>query len=518
MRHDISLKRALPAPYIALAVLFFLMPAALTAGEPQTAPTTAPSEPPPADKISVTQQQIAIGDRTLRYSATAGTLLMKDEAGKPKADVFFTAYEVQPPADAAARPITFVFNGGPGAASVWLHLGTVGPRRVKLDEVGHAPAPPYALVDNPDTWLDATDLVFIDPVGTGFSRPAAGEKTEQFYGVEEDIQWVADFIRLYTTRYNRWPSPKFLAGESYGTTRAAGLSEFLLDRYGIGLNGIVLISSVLDFQTISFGQGNDLPYVMYLPSYAAIAWYHRKLPEDLQADLPKTLKQVEQWAVRDYASALLRGDSLSADEAAEINKRLARYTGLDLSLVRKSRMRIDPGVFRKALLEGSRQVLGRFDARLTGYDPEPLSRNPDYDPSLSPFLAAYSATLNDYVRRSLKFESDLPYEALSGKVQPWNFGRSGTGYLNVAENLRGAMLKNPSLKVLFACGYYDLATPYLATRYTIDHLNVGDTMRGNVSQTFYDGGHMMYHHAASAKKLHDDAVAFIRGAAEKPRS
>src|SRR3954447_15429331 len=349
------------------------------------------------DRSSVTEHDLTVNGQTLHYRATAGMIVLKDDAGKPKADMFYVAYEKRPakaegakggakdeaatrPAsgaeakegqassdgkpdkldaagkldriDPATRPLTFVFNGGPGAAAVWLHLGAGGPRRVKLTETGEAPPPPYGLEDNPATWLDFTDMVFIDPVGTGYSRPAPGEKQEQFSGVDEDIHWVGEFIRLWTTRNQRWASPKFLAGESYGTTRAAGLSEHLLEEDGIALNGIVFISTVLNFQTISFAGGNELPYVLYLPSYAATAHYFKKLPPDLQSDLPRTLKEVERWSVDASLPALAKGHSLAGPERADVAQKLSRYTGLPMEIVEKAGLRIGPSVFRKSLLEG----------------------------------------------------------------------------------------------------------------------------------------------------------------------
>ena len=509
---------------VPLAVLLLTYPAAAQRqrghdGPPESQPTTQPSsEKNPGDKLSVTNQQITIHGQVLKYKATAGTLAIKDEAGKPKADMFFVAYEMQPAAeDPATRPITFVFNGGPGAAAVWLHLGVAGPRRVALDEQGGQPSPPYHLVDNQDTWLTSTDLVFIDPVGTGYSRAATGEKPEQFYGVEEDIRSVGQFIRLYTTRYQRWLSPKFLAGESYGTTRASALSEYLLDN-GISLNGIVLISCVLNFETISFGNGNDLPYSMYLPSYTALAWYHKKLPADLQADFTKALNESEAWALNGYSAALAAGSQLQQADRQAAVKKLARLTGLAENFVDRANLRVDPSEFRKELLADQHKVLGRYDARLTGYDTDPLSRTPDYDPSFAPFLDAYSATFNDYVRRTLKFDSDLPYEVLSGRVRPWNFGERGTGYLDVLDRLRSALVQSPNLHVMFNSSYFDLATPYLGTKYTVNHLDLGTDLRKNIEQNFYDSGHMIYHHRPDREKLSGNVAQFIKDAISHPES
>lgn len=464
------------------------------------------------DKLSVTEGQVTVHGELLKYRATAGTLALKDESGKPKADMFFVAYEKQPFAeDAARRPVTFVFNGGPGAAAVWLHLGVVGPKRVAVNDLGSAPTPPYQLVDNEETWLGSTDMVFIDPVGTGYSRPAPGEKPEQFYGVEEDVRSVGQFIRLYLTRYERWLSPKFLAGESYGTTRAAALSDFLLDD-GISLNGIILISSVLNFQTISFGNGNDLPYALYLPSYTALAWYHKKLTAELQADLTKALTESEDWALAGYLSDLAAGSQLPQTDRESAIKKLARLTGLSETYVDRANLRIDPSEFRKELLANEHEVLGRFDARLTGYDTDPLGRAPDYDPSLAPFLNAYSATFNDYVRRVLKFESDLPYEVLSNQVHPWNFGERGTGYLDVLDRLRSTLVQTPNLKVMFNSGLFDLATPYLGAKYTVNHLDLGTDLRKNITQQFYESGHMVYHHREDREKLSRNVAEFIHGA------
>lgn len=472
------------------------------------------------DHLSVTEHEITVNGKPLKYEATAGTFQMKDEQGKSKASFFFVAYrktdgaatrptsEEATPAP-ATRPITFVFNGGPGAAAVWLHLGAVGPERVDLDDQGLPPPPPHRLLPNPQTWLDVTDLVFIDPVGTGYSRPAEGQKGEEFYGVEQDIASVADFIRLYTTRYQRWLSPKFLAGESYGTTRAAGLSEYLSDRYGIDLNGIILISSVLNFQTIDFSEGNDLPYALYLPSYTAIAWYHHKLSADLQGDLQKATQESEQFATGDYLTQLAKGGALSADDRASVVKKLSRLTSLSPEFIDKSNLRIGPGAFRKQLLNDQRKIIGRFDGRITGVDPDPASQRSDYDPSLSLYLPAYQADINDYLRRTLRFSSDLPYEALTDRVQPWNFGRGGNGYLDVAGALRSAMLQNPHLKVMFNVGYFDLATPYWSQVYTINHLDLTDALKTNIELKRYMGGHMLYHPKADLERLTTNVADFI---------
>jgi len=506
-----------------LSVIIILITA--TVAPAQQRPTTKPLDAQQvaatqasklSDKLSITEHELKIGDSVIKYKATAGYMTVKDENGKEKANFFFVAYEKNlEGADKSGRPITYVFNGGPGAAAVWLHMGTAGPKRVQLLDDGQAPAPPYRWIDNQYSWLDLTDMVFIDPVGTGYSRPAAGEKGEQFWGVREDVSSVGDFIRLYTTKYERWLSPKFLAGESYGTTRAAALSEFLVDRYGISLNGIVLVSTVLNFATLSFADGNDMPYPLYLPSYAAIAWHHKKLASDLQGmELDKLLKEVENFAANEYTMALGKGGSLSADERKSVIEKLSRYTGLTQDYVDKSDLRIRSDSFRKLLLGDSRQIIGRFDGRIKGYDPRPIGSSPDYDPSLPEYLAIYSSTFNDYVRKELKYENDLPYEVLAG-IGPWNFGRAGNGYLNVADDLRTAMMKTPHLKVMFCSGFFDLATPYFSTNYTVAHMEMGKELRENITMNRYIGGHMMYHHQKSLAELKKDIQQFMSSALPK---
>ncbi len=496
-------------------LLSLCMCVAVSAAGPATQPQTQAAKA--SDRLSTTEHELKIGGQAIRYRATAGYMGLKDDTGKERANFFYIAYDRLSDGTAdARRPVTFVFNGGPGAASVWLHLGTVGPKRILwADEAGNPPSPPYQLVDNEATWLASTDLVFIDPVGTGYSRPLPGEKPEQFYGVREDVSSVADFIRLYITRYERWQSPRFLAGESYGTTRAAALSDYLADRYGIALNGIMLISTVLNFQTISPSHGNDLPYALYLPAYTAIAWYHRELPDALQEDLGKAMKEAERFTLDTYTPALARGAALDAEQRKAVATQLARLTGLSEALILKSDLRIRPDQFRKLLLEDKGLVIGRFDARITGQDIQPTASHADYDPSLSRYLPAYTAAFNQFVRQSLRFESDLPYEVLSGKVHPWNFGRGNEGYLNVADDLRNAMVKHPHLKVLVASGYFDLATPYFATDYTVSHMGLPKAIAGNITQTYYLGGHMMYHNRQALVRLGEDVAKFIAASVEK---
>lgn len=476
---------------------------------------------PLTDVISQTNHTTTIGGRTLNYTATAGRIILKaedeKEGEKPKAAIFFVAYTLDRPDDvteadhAAARPLTFSFNGGPGSSSVWLHLGVLGPRRVVLEQDGRPVPPPYRLVDNEFSLLDKTDLVFIDPVTTGFSRAVPGEKDKQFHGFKPDIESVGDFIRLYTSRYHRWASPKYLIGESYGTTRAAGLSGYLQERHGLYLNGIMLVSVVLNFMTLAFNPGNDLPYILFLPTYAATAHYHKRLDDELQADLRRTLDEVEAFALGEYATALMQGDALPSDDRAVIAAKLSRYTGLSTRYLESTNLRVNIFRFVKELLREERRTVGRLDSRYTGIDRNSAGEANEYDPSYAVIQGPYTGMLNDYIRRELKFESDLPYEILSDRVRPWKFEENQNSYVNVGETLRKAMSMNPHLRVLVANGYYDLATPYLATRYTFNHLELDESLRGNVTMTYYEAGHMMYIHDPSLEQLKRDLDAFLDG-------
>jgi len=470
------------------------------------------------DQLSTTQHSVTISQQEIHYTVTAGTIVLKEEqekdsksdGEKAKASVFFVAYTLDNVGDTAKRPITFSFNGGPGSSSVWLHLGVLGPRRVETDQQGNLLQPPYQLVENQYSILDQTDLVFIDPISTGFSRVVQGEEAKQFHGFRKDIESIGDFIRLYTTRYQRWTSPKFLIGESYGTTRAAGLSGYLQERHGLYLNGIMLISSVLDFQTIRFMNGNDLPYILYLPSFTATAWYYNLLDEELQANLYQTLREVEEFAVGEYTVALMKGTDLLEDERQEVIRKLTRYTGLPIDYIGRTDLRVNIMRFCKELLRNQGKTVGRFDSRFTGLDRDSVGERFEYDPSYTNILGPYTATLNDYLRSQLEFESDLAYEILTDRVHPWNYDTHQNQYVNVTDTLRKAMTTNPYLKVFVASGYYDLATPYMATRYTFNHLGLDKSLQQNVSMSFYEAGHMMYVHQQSLIQLKEDLEGFIQ--------
>ena len=463
----------------------------------------------PEEKVVQSKHVIKIGGQEVKYTATAGTIVLKTEEGTAKASVFYVAYTKDDVADLTKRPVTFTFNGGPGSASIWLHLGAFGPRRVEMGDAGSLLGPPYKLADNEYSLLDVTDLVFIDPVSTGYSRPAPGEPPNQFHGIEEDVQSVGEFIRMYATRNKRWTSPKFLAGESYGTTRAAGLSGYLQDRYGMYLNGIMLISTILNFQTAEFDRGNDLPYVLYLPTYTAIAWYHKKLPPDLQGDLQKAISESRSYALGEYTDVLAMGDDVPAAKRSETAQKLSRLTGLSTQYVDESNLRIEIMRFDKELMRSERRTVGRLDGRFTGIDLDAAGATPEYDPSMAAIIGPYTATFSDYVRGDLKFESDLPYEFLTGRVRPWNYHPYENRYVNVAETLRSAMNHNPFLKVYVAKGYYDLATPFFAADYTMDHLGLDSTLRGHLSGGYYEAGHMMYVHIPSLAKLSKDLKTFM---------
>jgi carboxypeptidase C (cathepsin A) len=472
----------------------------------------------PEEKVVQTKHSVRIGGQEIKYTATAGTIILKLEDGTPKASVFYIAYTKDDVSDTTKRPITFAFNGGPGAASIWLHIGALGPRRVEMGDAGALLAPPYKLVDNEFSLLDVSDIVFIDPVSTGFSRAVPGEAPKQFHGIQEDIESVGDFIRLYATRNRRWTSPKFLAGESYGTTRAAGLSGYLQDRYGMYLNGIMLISSILNFQTAEFDTGNDLPYILYLPTYTAIAWYHKKLPADLQSGgLQNAVQESRNFATHEYADTLMAGDGLAASRRTEIAQKLSRLTGLSADYIQRSNLRIEIQRFDKELLRDQRRTVGRLDGRFTGIDEDAAGARPEYDPSLAAIVGPYTAAFNDYVRGDLKFESDLFYEYLTGRVRPWNFEPYENRYVNVAETLRSAMTQNQFLHVFVGKGYYDLATPFFAAEYTFDHLSLDESLRGHLSGGYYEAGHMMYVNLPSLAKLRQDLAQFIQAAAnQKP--
>lgn len=480
--------------------------------QPKPSPTVEQKEEPPV----VTKHSVRIGSRTLNYTTTAGFMPIKnDRTGETEARIFYMAYTLDGVSDPKTRPLMFSFNGGPGSASVWLHLGALGPRRVKMLDDGMMPPPPYEMEDNQQTWLDQTDLVFIDPVGTGYSRAAKPELASKFFSLNGDIESVGEFIRLFLGRNERWSSPLFLVGESYGTTRASGLSNNLFN-HGVGLNGILLISTVMNFQTIRFADNNDLPLVLILPSYATTAWYHKRLSPQMQAkSVADVAKEARAFASNEFMPALMRIDSLSPQERSALADRYSQFTGLSRDYIERNNFRIELSKFMKELLRDRRRSVGRLDSRFLGIDRNASGDEPDDDPSMSAIRPPYTAAFNDYVRRELGYKSDTEYYILGGGItSPWNWN-TNNGYADTSIPLKDAMAKNPYMKILIAAGYYDMATPFYAAEYTVSALNLDPAIRRNISFSYYEAGHMMYIEKNSLKKLKDDATAFIRSAVRR---
>lgn len=467
-------------------------------------------------KLSVTEHAIEIEGELIEFSATAGKMVQKADDGKPKAEIFFVAY-VKSDANTKERPITYCFNGGPGSSSVWLHLGALGPKLVKIPDDATQPAPPHELIDNPYSLLDVTDLVMIDPVSTGFSRPTEGQDKRQFHGYDEDVNSVGQFIHDYTTKYGRWPSPKFLLGESYGGIRAAGLSGRLQQRYRMYLNGIVLISAVVDFQTLSTGSSNELPYPLFLPSYAATAWYHDALPESTQSlSLEELSAQAEEFAGGDYRDALFHGNSYSEESREAVIERMSALTGLTTDYIEDANLRVSMPRFGKELLRDRGLVVGRFDSRYVGFDPDNVGESTGHDPSGTGLMGAFASAMNQYLRDELEVEEDRVYEILTGSVHPWDYSEFTNRFVDASDTLREAMANNPHLKVFAACGYYDLATPWFAMQYSRDHLSLPESLRENFTTAYYEAGHMMYVHEPSLAKLRKDLMAFYASAMQEP--
>jgi carboxypeptidase C (cathepsin A) len=444
----------------------------------------------------------------LKYTATTGRMPLRNEKDEIVAQIFYIAYTLD--GGGPDRPLMFSFNGGPGSPSLWLHLGALGPRRIQMANDGELPKPPYRLVDNTANWLEFTDLVFIDPVGTGFSRARTPEEAEKYWGLKGDIESVGDFIRLYLTRNNRWGSPLFMVGESYGTTRAAGLTGRLIDQ-GIAFNGVVLVSSILNFQTARFSKGNDLPYVLFLPTYAATACYHGLWLEEMRRDMAATLKEVEEFAIGRYASALALGDRLPDEERQQVLDLLNRYTCLSHRYLEQVDLRIPIMGFCQELLRNQRRTVGRLDSRIKGMvDRQKAHKESlDHDPSMAALMPPYTAAFHQHVRETLRYETDLVYEIFSGIKKPWDWGSAGDGHPDTSEALRDALTKNPHMKVFVASGYFDLATPYFATEYTLSHLGLDPELRDNITTREYEAGHMMYTHEGCLNRLREDVREFV---------
>ncbi|HUO59067.1 MAG TPA: hypothetical protein VMU24_00270 [Candidatus Acidoferrales bacterium] len=469
----------------------------------------------------VSKHQITVNGKVLHYTATAGRLPIRDVSGSIEAEMFFAAYTLDG-SDPSRRPVTFAFNGGPGSASIWLHMGALGPRKVVLQKPeGTLPQPPYRLEDNPYTPLDKTDIVLIDAIGTGFSRPADLEKGKKFWGLHGDIEAFGEFIRMYITRYDRWSSPLFILGESYGTTRAAGISGYLSEK-GINFSGITLLSSIIDYESVLTTRRNDEGYINTLPTYTMIALYHKKLAPELLADPAKTRAQVEAFATGEYSQALAKGDTLSDAEHKEILDKLAYFTGLKKDIIEQVTLRIDVRTFTTHLLSDQKLVVGRLDGRYAGPDPSTPGDLRQtgfrfFDPTSANTQAPFNAVFNDYIRRELGYKTDMPYILTASDLTEqfkWNWGDQ-QGFADTASSLRSAMAKNPWLKVQVLEGYYDLATPYFAANYAMNHLDLQPQYRKNISYATYEAGHMMYLHTPSHAKLQKDYENFMESCLPK---
>jgi carboxypeptidase C (cathepsin A) len=479
--------------------------------------TDAGKAPEPTDDLVTSQHVITTAEGPeLRYTAAAGRVVLRQEGhtddkfdgAQAKAEVFMVAYTADG-ADPPTRPVMFAFNGGPGSSSVWLHLGLLGPRRVLMGDVGALLPPPYGIADNAETLLAHSDLVFIDPVSTGYSRVVKGEKPKDFHGFGGDLESVGEMIRLWTSRNGRWMSPKYLCGESYGTIRAAALTRHLQERYGMYLNGIELVSSCLDQGAFKFGGDNDDPYVMYLPTYAAIAHYHGKHGDRPLRDV---LDEAEAYATRDYPWVLDRGSRLSAAERADAVARIAALTGLSPDYVDRVNLRPEHVRFLTELLRDQRRTVGRFDGRFTGWDDDYGRERWSSDPSGNAIMGPYTAALNHYVRTELGYASDLPYEILTDRVRPWSYKEFEGQHVDVADKLAAAMRANPDMRVHVACGYYDAATPYFAAQHTFAHLAIPAEVAARVEFSYYEAGHMMYLREQCRITQSEQLASFVGGA------
>jgi carboxypeptidase C (cathepsin A) len=477
----------------------------------------AERQPEPADELVTTQHTMMIDGAELKYTATAGRLVLRAEGhtddkfdgAQPKAEVFLTSYVVDRDEGATGpneRPVTFAFNGGPGSSSIWLHLGLLGPRRVLMGDAGELLPPPYGIGDNSQTLLRHSDLVFIDPVSTGYSRAIKGEKSRDFHGYGADIESVAEVIRLWTTRHDRWLSPKYLCGESYGTTRASGIARHLQERAGLYLNGLMLISAFLDSGSVAFAPGNDEPYVSYLPTYAAIAHYHGKLGD---RPLREVLAEAEEYTAGEYRRVLALGARASAEERAAAIDKIAALTGLSPTYVDAVNLRPEHIRFLTELLRDEHKTVGRIDGRFTGWDSDYGRERWTTDPSIDAITGPYSAAFNHYVRAELGYSSDLIYEVLTERVHPWSFKEFEAQNLHVLDKLAEAMRVNPHLRVHVACGYYDAATPYFAAEHDIAHLAIPGELAGNVEFAYYEAGHMMYVHEPSRLDQSERLAQFV---------
>lgn len=474
---------------------------------PSPASSEGAKPPEAASTDAVTHHSIVLDGKTIEYTATAGNITLKDDKGEPTATMFYTAFTQDGVTDKSRRPITFFYNGGPGSSTIWLRMGSFAPKRVEAPDATSAPAAPYRLVDNEYSLLDKSDLVFVDAPGTGFSRLGPKSKPEDFYGIDQDAKAFRQFIERYATTNERWNSPKFLFGESYGTLRSCVLAD-LLQKDGMAVNGVVLLSSALNYEEFNGGDGSEVQFFTYLPTEAAIAWYHHKLPTPV-ADRATLLSAAQQFALGEYASALAQGSRLSPATRDDVIHKLHEFTGLSENYIRRSDLRFGPDEFEKQLLGREYKIVGRYDARYVGVDMSPNAQTPDYDPSYEFITSPYVSTFNDYVRTQLHYETDRRYEPLSGAVNnQWDFvhkiGPGGQSFADVLPDLKEVMTTNPHLRVFSANGYYDMATPFFGTEYLLDHMGLDPSLTGHISYGFYESGHMVYLHPEALAQFKKD--------------
>ena len=497
---------------IPFAALAFSARAADDAPVAASKASAAETKPVPKEDKSITRHSLELGGQTIKYTATAGNLIIRNDKDEPVASMFYVAY-TQDGTDADRRPLTFLYNGGPGSSSIWLHMGAYGPVRVVTAEAQPTPPAPYELVPNSDSLLDKSDLVFIDAVGTGFSRPVGKAEGKDFWGVDEDVDAFGRFIQRYLNVNGRWNSPKFLLGESYGTTRSANLADWLQHK-GVALNGVILVSSVLNYGD-DF-PGTNLGFVTYLPSYAAIAWYHDKL-DNKPADLKAFLQEVRGFARGEYADALFQGDALPKDAYATVLHKLHAYTGLPEQYLKDANLRVSPSRFRAELLRDEGRTVGRFDARFVGYNLDNAEETPDYDASDSAISAAFTAAFNRYLRSGLGYTGDTDYHVTNYDViRNWDWKHPLPGapafrvpqLPNVQANLAEAMRQNPHLRVFSANGWFDLATPFFKTEFDLDQMGLPPELTRHVEYGYYPSGHMIYLNGESRKALKADLARF----------
>ena len=537
-----SVLRIIRQKFVVLAIATLVLPFTIVFAQvkqetPIAKPEPAKTEPQNPESFKQEQQatkgSVTIGGNVINYDAFAGTLIVhpegwddvpqnaeKDDKNKPaEASMFYVAYMKSDP-KGASRPVTFLYNGGPGSSTVWLHMGAFGPKRVVTADDSHTPAAPYSVVNNDYSLLDVSDLVFVDAPGTGFSRLAGKDKEKAFYGVDQDAWAFGDFISQFLSKYGRWNSPKYLFGESYGTTRSAVLSNILETDRDVDFNGVILLSQILNFSLDSdfpqFNPGIDVAYQLNLPTYAASAWYHHKL-SSAHPDLAPLLTEVEHFAMTDYAQALGAGASLPADQRHAIAAKLHEYTGLSVAYIEKADLRISGGEFSKNLQDEANLTTGRLDTRFSGPTFDPLSKEAEYDPQSAAISSAYVSAFNDYVRKDLKFGENKEYKPEIEVFRWWSFAHKPPGVpfalpgaTNVMLDLATAMKYNPQLKVLLNAGYFDLATPFYEGVYEMQHLPIPPDLQKNIEFKFYESGHMVYAHEASLKAIHDNVAEFIR--------